>query len=148
MHSAATPSPFAKQNTLKGATNDEQLSIFTKEEATGVMTFAPSVDLNEFNFVCALHLGPGPCGTLFLLPSPPSRDKVCMVLGSKVRGQNTKCLRGVASGMIDRENKTSRSSNLMHQPSGKKPFYGRMYCRLPSILQGSLCKTSSSQGTN
>lgn len=29
--SAATPSPFAKRNTLNGVTNDEQLSIFTKE---------------------------------------------------------------------------------------------------------------------
>lgn len=93
-----------------------------EEEAKEVEPFAPCAYLNEFNSVCVLHLGPGPCGTLsFSLPSP--REKVCMVLGRKVEGQNTKCLRGMASGMIDREKKTSHSSNLMRRQTRKKLLY-------------------------
>lgn len=60
------------------------------EEARGVGPISPSAYLNEFNSVCVLHLGPGPCGTLsFALPPPPGiRSAWCWVERSRVKIQS------------------------------------------------------------
>lgn len=90
LHSAATSNPFANWNRVKGVKNDEKLPVFTKGESTGVSTSAPSADLNEFNCVCVLHLGPGPCGTLsFSLHLPPGITAAwCWVERSRVNIQS------------------------------------------------------------